>query len=139
MNLWLQLDCDEAPDGPWRAVALPSETDSGQMLCPAAAALGFSLQRRVQPPTAAVTGLSGAGGSAGGAARRPQLQVLGDGSMQVPGGGTGCQGEHPGVTDGLLGRQAGCRLLLHQALDEVLGLVGRGGPRLQTGSGRSRR
>lgn len=42
MNLWLHLDCDEAPDGPWRAVALPSEAGSAQMLClAAAAALGF--------------------------------------------------------------------------------------------------
>lgn len=59
--------------------------------------------------------------------------------MQVPGGGTGRQGEHPGVTDGLLGRQAGSRVCLQQALDEVLGLVGHGGPRLQAGSRRNRR
>lgn len=53
MNLLLQLDCAEAPDALWLAVALPSEADPAQMLClvPAAAALGFSpLTFSVPPP-----------------------------------------------------------------------------------------
>lgn len=96
--------------------------------------VGFSLQWRVTSPAAAVASLCSAGGStgaAGGAARRPQPQVLGDGSMQVPGGGTRRQGEHPGVTDGLLGCRADGWVRLQQTLDEVLGLVRHGGPRLQ--------
>lgn len=52
MNLLLQLDCAEAPDALWLAVALPSEADPAQMLClVAAAALGFSpLTFSVPPP-----------------------------------------------------------------------------------------
>lgn len=54
MNLLLQLDCAEAPDALWLAVALASEADPAQMLClaaAAAAALGFSpLTFSVPPP-----------------------------------------------------------------------------------------
>lgn len=41
--------------------------------------------------------------------------------MEVPHGGAGCHGDHPGVTNGLVGGQAGSRVRRQQALDEVLG------------------
>lgn len=44
--------------------------------------------------------------------------------MEVPHGGAGGHGYHPGVLDRLVGRQAGGRLQKEQALDKVLGEIG---------------
>lgn len=79
---------------------------------------------------AGVTRARGTARAPGGAARRPLTQVLGNRSMEVPSGGAGCHGDHPGVTDGLVSGQAGGRIRRQKALDEVLCQVGYWGPRL---------
>lgn len=76
---------------------------------------------------------AGAGGAArapGGAARRPLPEVLRNGAVEVPHGGAGGHGDHPGVTDGLFGCRARGRVQQQQALDKVPRQVGHGGPRL---------
>lgn len=50
MNLLLQLDCAEAPDALWLAVALPSEADPAQMLCLVAAPGVSPFTFSVPPP-----------------------------------------------------------------------------------------
>lgn len=44
--------------------------------------------------------------------------------MEVPHGGAGRHGGHPGMADGLVGRQAGSWVQWQQALDKVLGQIG---------------
>lgn len=44
--------------------------------------------------------------------------------MEVPHGGAGGHGYHPGVLDSLVSRQAGRWVQKEQALDEVLGEIG---------------
>lgn len=90
------------------------------------------LQRRSSSRSRAVR-IARARGSArapGGAAWRPLPEVLRNRLMEVPHGGAGRHGDHPGVTDGLVSRQAGGWVQQQQALDKVLGQVGHWGPRL---------
>lgn len=58
--------------------------------------------------------------------------------MEVPHGGAGGHGYHPGVLDSLVSRQAGRWVQKEQALDEVLGEIGNRGPGLRKRTKKSR-
>lgn len=66
-----------------------------------------------------------------GAAWYPLPEVLGNGSMEVPHGGAGGHGDHPGVVDGLVSSQPGSWVQKEQAPNKVFGEVGHWGPRLR--------
>ena len=57
------------------------------------------------------------------ASRRSLSQVLGDGPLQVLGGGRGCLCGHPWVQQGLVRRQPGDGVHAEQASNEVFGQV----------------
>lgn len=111
------------PDVEWL-----SEAASVQMLC---SFRSLPDDVGLPAPAAAAAGACRAARAPGGAAARsPPPEVLGNGSVEVPDGGAGGHGDHPGVPRGLVGGGAGGGVRRQQALDEVPRRVGHRGPRL---------